>query len=209
MKLIELPDKTKLELRFKYKNKNYCMEVELQMKIVNTIFIQAVCCNGEPIDKMDINNPILIYKTETGLYIFKDASYKLVIFKESNMYAVSSQQEGEKINRREAYRVYISEPVKLKITKSNRNVIELSGILKDISLTGMGIILPYKGEDIHTIEIMLELTRNTNITLIGEVVRIVELPYNKGYLYGCRFHTQKEALSRYIVNRQVRNKIRN
>lgn len=208
MKLMELPDKTKFELLFNYKNKDYSMEVELQMKIVNTIFIQAVCCNGEPIDKMEINNPVLIYKTETGLYMFKGASFKLVIFKGSNMYAVTSQYEAEKINRREAYRVYINEPVSLKITKSNRKVIELSGMLKDISLTGMGIILPYKGEDIRTIEIMLDLARNTNIDLLGEVVRIRELPYNKGYLYGCRFQTQKEALSRYIVNRQVRNKIK-
>ncbi|MGB8453722.1 MAG: PilZ domain-containing protein [Anaerocolumna sp.] len=207
MKLMELPDKTKLELHFNFKNKNYCMEVELQMKIVNTIFIQAICCNGEPIDKMDINDPLLIYKTETGLYIFNEASYKLVVFKGTNMYAVSSGNEAEKVNRREAYRVYISEPVTLKITKHNRKVITLSGILKDISFTGMGIILPYKGEDIHTMEIMLELGRNTDITLLGEVVRIKELPNNKGYLYGCRFQTQKESLSRYIVSRQIHNKV--
>lgn len=209
MKLMDIPDKSKLELCFQYKSKNYSMEVELQMKIADTILIQAVSCNGEPINRMELNEPVLVCKTESGLYIFREASFKLVLFRGTNMYAVSSRKDGDKLNRRQAYRVYINEPVKIKITKSNRNTVEFSGILKDISLTGMGIILPYKGDDILTMEIVLELSRNSNIVLSGEVVRIRELPNNKGYLYGCRFHIQKEALSRYIMSRQVRNKSNN
>lgn len=209
MKLIDLPEKTKLELRFGYKKRRYNMEVEIQMKIADYILIQAINSNGEPIRRADMDDPELTYKTETGLFIFKAAAFKLVTYKGGYMYAVSSPNEAEKVNRREAYRVYINDPVLLKITKTNQNVIELSGILKDISLTGMGIILPYKGEDIKTMEIILDLTRNTNINLMGDVVRIKELPNNKGYLYGCQFQIQKEALSRYIMSRQVRNKSKN
>lgn len=207
MKLMDLPVKTKLELRFDYNNKNYGMEVELQMKVTNYIFIQAICCNGEPMDKMDIHNPVLIYKTEAGLYLFMKASYKLVVFKGANMYAVSSQYDAEKLNRRETYRVYINEPVMLKITKYNGTTVTLSGILKDISLTGMGIILSYEGKDIHTIKIRLEMGKNSSIPLNGEIVSLKKLPNNKGFLYGCRFQTQKEVLSRYIVNRQIYNRI--
>jgi hypothetical protein len=206
---MDLPVKTKLDLRFNYKKRKYCMEVELQMKLADYILIQAINCNGEPISKMDMNDPELTYKTETGLFVFKTAAFKLVNYKESYMYAVTSPDDAEKVNRREAYRVYINDPVLLKITKTNQNIVELSGILKDISLTGMGIILPYKGEDIKTMEIILDLTRNTNINLMGDVVRIKELPNNKGYLYGCQFQIQKEALSRYIMSRQVRNKSKN
>ncbi len=209
MNLIDLPDNAKLELRFIFKSKNYSMEVEIQMKIVNTIFIQAISCNGAPIDNMGVNDPVLIYKTEKGLYLFKEAAFKLVHIKGVNMYAVTCQNEADKVNRRAAYRVYMNEPVILRITKFNRNKIELSGILKDLSLTGMGIILPYKGDDIQTIEIQLELGRNTDISLVGKIVRIKELANNKGYLYGCSFQTQKDALSRYIFSRQVRNKIHN
>ena len=207
MRLNDLPDHSKLELRFMFKGKNYSMEVAVQMNLINTIFIQAISCNGAPIDNMEVNDPVLIYKTEKGLYLFKDAEYKLVHIKGANLYAVTCQKEADKINRRSAYRVYINEPIKLKLTKLNENKIELSGILKDLSLTGMGIILPYKGDDIKTMEIQLELGRNTDINLIGRIVRIKELANNKGYLYGCSFQTQKEALSRYIISRQMRNKI--
>lgn len=209
MRLSEIPDKTNLELHLSLKDKHYTINVNTQFKASEYVFIQPISNNGIPIDKLVPYNPTLIYKTMDGIFLFKNLNIKVVYYKGTCLYAISSSFEAERENRRDAFRVFLSDATSLKITKRDGKVIELFGLLKDLSLTGMGIILKYKTEDILSMEITIDCERNTKMTLSGEVVRITELPNQKGYLYGCRFYQTKETLNRYLLKMQVQNKVRN
>jgi hypothetical protein len=110
MKLNEIPEKTNLELHLSYKEKHVSMMVHVQIKAAEYIFIQPVNSNGTPIEKLAPFNPSIVYKTENGIFIFNNLKIQLVLHQGIYFYAISSPFEAEKENRREAYRVFVSNP---------------------------------------------------------------------------------------------------
>ncbi|MDF2589449.1 MAG: PilZ domain [Anaerocolumna sp.] len=206
MKLYELPDKAKLELKFKFQDNEYSMNVILQMKMENLICIQAIKCNGEPLDKVNLSEATLTYKSKDGIYIFSNLTFKLVTYQGIYMYALSSNFEASRLNRRQDYRVFVSEPIVVKLIKENGKSLEVTGLLKDISLSGMGIILTFKTENTIASEIRLNISENKSVKLVGEIINTTELQNGKGFLYGCMFDGKKEILSRYILKQQIKNK---
>lgn len=204
MRLNEIPEKEMLEFRFKYQNSNYCMNVSVQVKLDNMIFIQAICCNNKPIEVTKIKDALLSYTSEGGIYNFNSLELKLVTYQGVYLYGISSEVEQIMMNRREAYRAFVGEAHSLKLIKNDGNVIEFSGLLKDISLTGIGFIMSRKVEDIAYIKVVLDISKNCRLPLLGEIVKVTELPKHKGYLYGCKLNLQSDILRRYVLKCQLK-----
>lgn len=206
MKLYEVSEKVDLELNFKFKDFDYCMNVNLQMKRDDIIYIQAINFNGEPVDNTKLNDATLTYKAKDGIYVFINLNVKMVTYQGVYMYAVYSDYDAKKINRRDAYRVFIGETYSVKAINKDETVFTYSGILKDISTTGLGIIMTHRIDNLSFLEIVLEITEKFRIPLIGEIINITELPKHRGYLYGCKLNGRSEILTRYVLKRQVQNK---
>jgi hypothetical protein len=205
MKLYDLPERAILELKFLFRNKEYTMNMRLQGKQEDRIFIPTVCSKGQPIGALE--QPVITYKTGSGIFIFNDLDMKLVTFSGYYMYSIASLEDVEKINRRETYRVFICEAINFKGITSNGSKIDIYGVLKDISLTGMGLVLNRQYKDLASIEIKIKVNDLSRVTLVGEVINVIKLPKNRGYLYGCRFDGQKDFLSRFLLRRQHQNRI--
>ncbi len=206
MRLNEIPEKEDLEFRFKYQKNDYCMNVILQIKLEDMIFISAVCSNGKPIDANKISEAMLLYKTEGGIYNFIDLTLKLVSYQGKYLYGISTSNEPKRMNRREAYRAFVGEAHNLKLIKDDGSMVEFSGILKDISLTGIGFIMNRKIEDIAYIKVVLDISKNCKLPLLGEIIRVTELPKHKGYLYGCKLNMHSDILNRYVLKCQLKNR---
>lgn len=205
MKLYDLPERAVLEFKFLFRNKEYTMNMRLQGKQEDRIYIPTVCSKGQPINNLD--QPVITYKTGAGIYIFNDLDIKLVTYQGYYMYSVASLEDVEKINRRDAYRVFICEAINFKGITSNGSKTDIYGVLKDISLTGMGLVLNRQYKDLISIEVKIKINDVSRVTLDGEVVNVIKLPKNRGYLYGCRFNGQKDFLSRFLLRRQHQNRM--
>ena len=206
MRLNEIPEQEVLEFRFKYQKMDYCMNVTIQLKLDNMIFIQAICSNNKPIDVSKIKNALLSYTGNGGIYNFDDLKLKLVTYQGLYLYGVSCELEQKLMNRREAFRAFVGEAHSLKLIKSDGNIVEFSGMLKDISLTGVGFIMNRKVDDISYIKVVLDISKNCKLPLLGEIVRVTELPRNRGFLYGCKLNLRSDILSRYVLKCQLKNK---
>jgi len=204
MKLVDIIEKSNLELHFKYKNKKYYLNMNLYKVLEERVLLRVVDYKGKTINASIFQSPVLIYKNGDGVFKFPDITIAQIYYHGLPMYAIDGFVEAEKDNRREAYRVNICEHRKLRVTTTTGKIIETSGFLKDISMTGMGLILDDKKDDINTIELSLDEAKSDEVKITSEVVRIIELPKHKGYLYGCRFYNPKESLGRYIIKRQAR-----
>lgn len=203
MKFNDIPDGSNLELRFSYQGKEYFANVNLQFKKADKIYIKAIQVNDCYLDKVNLCDTKIIYKSDDGLYIFTKINLKLTSFLGIYMYAVTSGHIAERINRREDIRVGVKEVLPIKMIKKSGVLIKHYGFLKDISLAGMGIVLSHRVEDAAAIEVIVDLNEVGKVTLLGQVVRITELSNNNGYLYGCKFNDLKDILGRYIIKQQI------
>lgn len=204
MKLVDIVEKSNLELHFRYKDKKYYLNMSLYKVLEEQVLLRVIDYKGKTINASIFQNPVLIYKNGDGVYKFSNIEILQTSYYGLPMYAVDGFAEVERDNRREAYRVTICEQRKLKVTTTTGKIIETLGFLKDISMTGMGLILNDKKEDINTIELSLDEAKSDEVKITSEVVRIIELPKHSGYLYGCRFYNPKESVGRYIIMRQAR-----
>jgi hypothetical protein len=207
VRLNEIPEKENIEFRFKYQNTDYCMDVNVQLKMQDMIFIQAVCSNGKPIEAGKIKDALLSYKVDGGIYNFIELTLKLVTYQGNYLYGVTSEFEPKRMNRREAFRAFVGEAHSLKLIKNDGNVVEFSGLLKDISLNGIGFIMNRKVDDIAYIKVVIDISKNCKLPLLGEIVRVTELPKHRGYLYGCKLNIHSDILNRYVLKCQLKNKI--
>lgn len=94
---------------------------------------------------------------------------------------------------------YSWEPVLIKPVKR-----PIRGILKDLSSTGMGVIVADVSEFgidklVHVVYIDSE---NTNFKLTGKVVSITELSPKK-YLVGFKFLNKSAAVDKYVSQKQI------
>jgi hypothetical protein len=76
-------------------------------------------------------------------------------------------------------------------------------ILKDISMTGMGILSLNRIDEIAKIEISFRVNDNTVETLIGSIVHGYTFKNGKGFLYGCEFDEPNDTIGKYVSRQQA------
>jgi c-di-GMP-binding flagellar brake protein YcgR len=201
MKLYEIPVNTLVELQFYYFDERHMVSSALLYEYTDSVYISAVKSAGKTIPAKKFKHFSLIYKTDMAIYVFTNLKPRNVSYNGQNLYAITTEQEAQVVNHRNAYRLFIGAPVTAKIITEN-NTRLINCILKDISMTGMGIVSKVKIEDFAKIEITFRVHESSQEKLIASILHTREFRSGNGYMYGCEFDTPNETIGNYIARRQ-------
>lgn len=202
-----IPENAEITLKFNYMGEEYWIDVNLHYKTFNKIYTPSIKDRNNPIQGDKLDDLVLIYKTEQGIFEFKDIDIKLVVIEDKFLYEIQSDYEAERHNRREAFRVYVGRETNVTIINRGGGINRVNGMIHDISALGMSVVLYTKIDIGSKLEVIFDITDKTYIKLIGDIVRFEELP-NKKYLYGCKFDGRSEALGKILLKRQIEHRNR-
>lgn len=202
MRLTEIDTENRLIFRFKYKDKAYSMPVNIISKSTQCIIIPAILNRNQVLDPNSITNADLIFTVKDGIYNFQDLKIEASTIMDKNVYLLFSDTDCTKINRREAYRLFVGEILKINVISKDGSTKVYDGILKDMSILGMGIILK---NDIE-IGTMINVQYSYGgicVQLVGEVIRKSKMDRFRAYTYGCKFFEPNNSVFRIIVMKQL------
>ena len=198
MKLIEVPINTLVELQFYYMGERHKVGVGLLYKNEKAVYVSAIKNAGKTIPASHLYNVYLTYKTNEGLYIFKNVSLRSISYNGQKLYVVQTDKEALIIDYRKAYRLYLGKNVSAKIIKEEKSE-SIHCILKDISMSGMGILSNIQIDPSAQIEIGFRVNKNKKETLIGNITRVDEFKNGTGYLYACEFLVPNDTIGKFVT----------
>ncbi len=208
MRLTDIDTDYKLIFRFKYKDKPYSMMVSIITKSIQCLIIPAILDRNQVLDPNLITDAEIIYTVKDGVFIFNDIKLEVSSIMEKRVYLVFSEADIPRLNRREAYRVFIGEIIKITVVTKNGRKRVYEGILKDLSILGMGVILKSDIDIGSSINIAFQY-EGLYLPLAGEIIRKEKMNRYRAYTYGCRFKEPNNSIFRVIVLKQVKNKNEN
>lgn len=208
MKLTEIEIENKLLLKFKFKEKPYSMIVILFAKGSQNIIIPSILEKDRVVNPEELKEAEIIYTVRDGIFRFGLLKMESAFYKGIRVYSVSSEEDVTRANRREAYRMFIGELTKITVVTENGKRRNVEGILKNISITGMSVVLKQEFNIGSTISILYEF-EGLNFFLQGMVVRKDKMNGYRAFSYGCRFKEPNHGLNRIIIQMQSRNKKNN
>jgi PilZ domain. len=158
-----------------------------------------------------------LYRNEDRLWIWNKVKAGETMLDGYRVHYFETSQKGESYNRRNAYRLFIGEDIKLFYPESTKNktvaeadkeaeeeeqYLECNGFLKDLSENGAGIFSDERFALKNNITFYLD-TEFGKLKCTGEVVRIVEETHGiyRKY-YGCSLIQSERNLSRYLFKLQ-------
>jgi c-di-GMP-binding flagellar brake protein YcgR len=203
VKISDIEIGKKLILKFVYKELEFSMAVDIIQKEKDCIIITAILENGITLEPSLLTNISLMYIVKDGIFTFQSCNFQVMEYNKMRSYAVSCDEDVVKENRRDAYRVFIGEIVKIRITPTSGAKFGTEGILKNISANGMGIILKREIKVGSKMSILYNF-EGLNIHLLGEVIRAQKVPGRNYFDYGCKFYNANSMVNRVIMVKQMR-----
>lgn len=198
MKLIEVPINTLVELQFYYMGERHKVGVGLLYKNTKAVYVSAIKNAGKTVPATHLFNVHLCYKTNEGLYIFKNVNLRSISYNGQKLYVVQTDQEALIVDYRKAYRLYLGKNVSAKVIKEEQTE-SIHCILKDISMSGMGILSNILIDSSSRIEIGFRVNKNKKETLVGNITRVDEYKNGTGYLYACEFIEPNDTIGRFVA----------
>lgn len=183
-------------------------KISLESKIINVIDNSLICepfmANNAIVNfyrNMEIEM-IVVHPNSTPIY-WQRVYVDLKTYHESNCHIITTNLPGIKMNRRNSFRVYIGQSVK--ITGANDQTIQ--GTLKDLSSNGFAILVAKDVEyELHkklTVE-YLDNKYQKYFELSGRPVRKQEMEH---YMcYGCILDRRNPDLENYLSQKQMENR---
>ncbi len=205
MKIIDIETENKLLMKFKYKEKNYTMIVALIAKSSEYVIIPAILANNQVVDPDALEEVEIIYTVKDGVFRFEQLKIVAAFVLGMRVYHVSSEEDVTRMNRRESYRVFIGEVVTVMVTTEEGRKRNVEGVLKNISVTGMGIVLKQDFEIGTSMRILYDC-EGVHFLLQGTVIRKEKVKGYRAFSYGCLYKNPDNKLNRVIIQKQIRNK---
>jgi hypothetical protein len=199
MKLIEVPINTLVELQFYYMGERHKIGLGLLYNNKKAVYVSAIKNAGKTIPASHLYNTHLIYKTNEGLYIFKNVALRSISYNNQKLYVVQTDQDALIVDYRKSYRLYLGKKVSVKIVKEEQFE-NVQCILKDISMNGMSILSHIPIDQAAKIEIGFRVNKNSKETLVGNIIRVEEFKNGTGFLYACEFDEPNDTLGKFVAN---------
>jgi hypothetical protein len=198
MKLIEIPLNTVVELQFYYMGERHKVGVGLLYKNAKAVYVSAIKNAGKTIPATHLYTVFLTYKTNEGLYIFKNVALRSISYNGQKLYVVQSDQQALIVDYRKSYRLYLGKNISAKVIVGDKSE-SLQCILKDISMSGMWILSNLQIDQTAKIEIGFRVNKNKKETLIGHITHVDEFKNGTGYLYACEFLEPNDTIGKYVA----------
>ena len=205
MKIFEIDTENKLIIKFNHSDKDYSLFVSLLAKSSQYIVIPSILKNNQVVDPVQLKDAEIIYTVKDGVFRFPINKLQSEVFKGMRVYYTFSDSDATMENRREAYRVFIGEIVTVSITNQNGKKKNVEGILKDLSLTGMGVISKLEFEKGTMMQIIFNF-EGVNFLLAGEIIRKEKIQRFRAFNYGVKFTSPNYGINRILMIKQIRSK---
>lgn len=184
------------------------------------IAISLITGNSKAFQFQEHDNVEFIYRDESRLWRWKGLKGTIEKLEGAYVHCLYGPSEGERFNRRNAYRVFVGEEIKFHWIKQGKTQILLenkedlenleepllvknaSGLLKDISETGAGF---YSNENLELNDaVSFKLITCVGVIhAIGEVVRVThEGNGNYRKFFGISFVEVSRIISKYVFTLQ-------
>lgn len=198
-----------LEILIDREGYHYRFVSKIEGVTANSVAVSLIATAKRSFHFEDTDKVTIVYRGER-MWKWENVKPGMALFEGSPVHTFSSWLEGTTYNRREAFRVPIGESILMrrivKVKGEGDEIIDrhipFEALLSDLSLSGAGI---YTNEDVGKEEsILIDLpTKFGLISCKGKVVREAEV-YDKPFrhFYGCEFSEVKNALEKYLVERQ-------
>lgn len=159
-------------------------------------------------DSPGLNFEMMVVKPGEVPYNFKNVKISLVTYEGGTYHCLQSGTTGVRLNRRNAFRVFIGEDGNVLDAKSGRNA---QVTVKDISSTGVGFLVEGANAS-KTFEVGSRIRVNfkdpengTTIDAEAKIVRIMDMEEGRT-LYGCMFTKHYPAIEHYTATKQLKNR---
>lgn len=203
MRLYDIPEVSLVELHFEYMGEFHKVKTILVYNLNQIVYVSAIKSAGHVIPAVKLKNVSLIYRTELGVYVFRKLLPKSIFYNGQNLYALSSEEDVVPKNNRKNLRLHVGVSISAKIYTTDGRVSNVQGILKDISMTGMSIIINRKLDRTAKIEISFSVNREKISKLMAHIIHMNEFTTGSGYIYGCEFDIPNETIGRYVVKKYI------
>ena len=198
MKLIEIPLNSVVELQFYYMGERHKVGVGLFYKNTRAVYVSAIKNAGKTIPATQLYTVFLTYKTNEGLYIFRNVALRSISYNGQKLYVVQSELEALIVDYRKSYRLYLGKNISAKVNSGDQAE-TIHCILKDISMSGMWILSNLQIDQTAKIEIGFRVNKNKKETLVGNITHIDEYKNGTGYLYTCEFLEPNDTIGKYVA----------
>jgi c-di-GMP-binding flagellar brake protein YcgR len=205
MKIFEIDTENKLIIKFNHSDKDYSLFVSLLARSSQYIVIPSILKNNQVVDPAQLKNAEIIYTVKEGVFRFPISKLQPEVFKGMRVYHTYSENDVVVENRRDAYRVFIGEIVTAAITYQNGKKKNVEGILKDLSVTGMGVISKVEFELGTMMQIIFNF-EGVNFLLVGEIIRKEKIQRFRAFSYGVKFTNPNYGINRILMIKQIRSK---
>lgn len=140
-------------------------------------------------------------------------SWKIVhiskeIYENNVVHCIKSTVVGVKLNRRNAFRVFVGENgyAASALATGKQDV-----LIKDLSSTGVGFLVdsssrfnPEVGKDIFVV--FTDDVLKTTFNVAARIVRTVDIPEKNQQLFGCKFLQRYPMVDRYCATKQLKSR---
>ena len=209
MRLEFIENNEEIELEFNYVDKQYNIKVNVHDKVsLRNVIIPAILDAGVPIHPNELKDLKIYYKTDHGIYEYNELEILPSKLGDKHIYCVKSDIDAERINRREAYRLFVGDSVEVRYKDKGNVERTFGGILRDVSIVGMCIVTTLELEMGSILETYFTAGNGFKVNLKGAIVRIQNIPNKRSKIYGVKFDTRTELLSKVIMKRQIDNKLK-
>ena len=203
MKLYDISEMTIVELQFDYMGETHKVKTVLVYKVNQTVYVSAMKSLAYIIPAAKLKNVALIYRTELGIYSFHKLMPRSISYNGQHLYALNTEDDAIHINHRKDLLLYVGVSITAKVLHPDGGEYNLYGVLRDISMTGMGIISNQKVDRVSKIEISIRVNQERTVKLKGRIIYIEEFTSGNGYLYGCDFDEPNETIGRYVIKKYM------
>lgn len=200
MLIEDIPIGSGIELDVRYSGHSMSFRSEILLIINNSILISPIMVNEQTVGFNENCRINLIVKIEGKVYLWSNATVKLVKYDGVIYHKIDALGEGKPYNRREAYRMYIGEDMPIYINTAT-GPLAINVLVKDLSETGVGFITNEDLDIDRTIRLRIK-DNNYIISLSGIIIRKEYLTHLDSFLYGCKFNEKNNKLGNYIARKQ-------
>lgn len=204
MRLNEVVVGTEVELEVKSGKNDWLFQSIVRYEIKGALLLDPVIYEGKPLNLEAEGITVhIVVKDEDIPIQFRNCVVRNVHLKEQNFLAAACSQEGKRVNRRNAFRIFMGERGVVELIGKNRR---LEAVVRDLSMTGFSFVVDVDEweEDAYLVWLNFLGRYDEKMRMQGEVVRKNEGERGR-LIVGCQIIKCANDLSSYISYKQREN----
>ena len=201
MTAAELQTSHSVELEILMNGKKTTLLSAVEQVVGNKVLLTPIQMNGKVVGFPPDCAVNLLYIEGKHVYCWRGLQIKAIRYENNVYHCAELSSEGEILNRRGAYRVYLGSQMLLTCFTANgpKNI---KVLVKDISETGMAFFSKEEFSVGRTVRLHLKVSEKHELQLSSQIIRTQNFDDKVETLYGCKFSEKNSLLTTYLMKLQ-------